>query len=76
MCLCVSLIRRSLNFFNKSFLFLFLLLCYPYFGIFLSVWSERIKIDIYLRGYSLPTHLLRIIYHEEGSIFLLLNTLF
>ena len=32
MCLCVAFIRRSLHFFGKSFLFIFLFLCYPYFG--------------------------------------------
>jgi hypothetical protein len=34
MYLCAPFIRRSLHFFGKSFLFLFLLLCYLYFGTF------------------------------------------
>ena len=38
MCLCVPFTQRSLHFFSKSFLFLFLFLCYPYFGTFLSTW--------------------------------------
>ena len=37
MCLSVPFIRRP-HFFGNSFLFLFLLLCYPYLGTFLSTW--------------------------------------
>ena len=39
MCLSVPFIWRSFHFFSKSFLFLFLFLCYPYFSTFLSMWS-------------------------------------
>jgi hypothetical protein len=34
MCLFLPFIRRSFYLFGKSFLFLFLFLCYPYFGTF------------------------------------------
>ena len=38
-CLCVPFVWRSLQFFSKSFLFPLLFLCYPYCGIFISMWS-------------------------------------
>jgi len=34
LCLCVPFIQRYLYVFGKSFLFIFLFLCYPYFGTF------------------------------------------
>ena len=39
-CVCVFLVWRSLHFFDESFPFLFLFLCYLYFSTFLSTWSH------------------------------------
>ena len=39
MCLYVPFLQRSLHSFDRNYLFLFLLLCCSYFGIFLSTWS-------------------------------------
>ena len=39
LCLCVTFIQRSLHFSVRAFPFFSYLLCYPYFGIFLSRWS-------------------------------------
>ena len=34
LCVCVFLLSGDSSFFDKNFLFLFLILCYPYFGTF------------------------------------------
>jgi Transferrin. len=55
-CVCVGLSSRDLFiFFSKSFLFLFLSFCYPYFSTFLSMWSLYSYCVIILGKYTCHT---------------------
>ena len=50
LCLCVTFVQRSLHFSGRVFPFFSYFLCYPYFGTFLSTWSElfpKIQVDYY-----------------------------
>ena len=65
MCLCVPFIWRSLHFFIKIVLLLFLFLCYPYFGIFpfhvvtiFKLYDHKSEITLYFEKLYLKSAIL------------------